>query len=714
MTTRIKLLLTLLMIAPTIMAQRTLTLEELLPGGKNFAQLQPENKFTTWWGDTPIETQPDEVHHAQTGKTLFTVEQLNGWIGRQVAHNGHNLVFPYPTQPLVLAQNTTERVLVDFERHSTIWRQPIPQGAQHQDWNAQSRHLAYTIQGNLYVSTNRGEELQVSTDGSTDGSDNIVYGTSVHRDEFGINKGTFWSPDGQKLAFYRMDQSMVPSYPQVDITTRIATTTVDHYPMAGETSHRVRVGIYDVAQRTTTWLQLAGGAEDYHTNISWGPDGKTIYILELNREQNQMQLIAYDTQDGSQKNQILTHTSPKYLDPQTGLTFLPWDHSKAIMQSPIDGYNHLYVLDVRTGDMRQLTRGEWEVLGMVGFDRKARSVIYLSNEGDPRRKCLHTVNVKTARRTPLGVQGGVHTAQANHSGTVVIDRYSSPTTPRSISLVPTNRGTVRKLLTAKDPWVEQGYRVPEISSGSIKAADGQTDLYYRMVKPLDFDPAKRYPTIVYVYGGPRAHNVQASWHWGLRGWEAHMAALGYVLFILDNRGSEWRGQAFEQATWHRLGQVEMEDQMQGVGYLRSLPFVDTQRMGVHGWSYGGFMTISLMLNHPDAFEVGVAGGPVIDWKYYEVMYGERYMGTPQNNPEGYKQTSLLNKAGNLKGRLQVICGYNDPTCVPQHTLSFIKACIDAGTQPDLFVYPGAGHNMKGREQIHLHERITRYFEDYLK
>ena len=314
----------------------------------------------------------------------------------------------------------------------------------------------------------------------------------------------------------------------------------------------------------------------------------------------------------------------------------------------------------------------------------------------------------------LSAEDGVHSVLLSSDGSQAIDRYSSPTVPRSIGIVNTANGKVENVLTASDPWQKQGYNIPEITSGTIKAADGHTDLYYRIVKPVGFDPSKKYPAIIYVYGGPHAHNIDARWHWGLRGWEAYMAQLGYLLFILDNRGSEWRGLAFEQSTYRHLGDTEMKDQMEGVKYLRSLPYVDGERLGVHGWSFGGFMTTNLMCTYPDIFKVGVAGGPVIDWKYYEVMYGERYMSTPQDNPEGYSGSSLLNKAGNLKGRLQIIFGYNDPTCVPQHTLSFIRACIDAKTQPDLFTYPGDGHNMRGTDQIHLHERITRYFEDYLK
>jgi dipeptidyl-peptidase-4 len=281
-----------------------------------------------------------------------------------------------------------------------------------------------------------------------------------------------------------------------------------------------------------------------------------------------------------------------------------------------------------------------------------------------------------------------------------------------VELLNTQTGKAITLLNAADPWKD--YRQPIFEQGCIKAADGVTDLFFRMVKPADFDATKKYPTVVYVYGGPHAHNVGASWHWGSRTWETYMAQKGYIVFILDNRGSENRGRDFEQATFHQLGQIEMQDQMKGVDYLRTLPYVDMSRLGIHGWSFGGFMTISLMTTYPDVFKVGVAGGPVIDWKWYEVMYGERYMGTPDDNPEGYAKTSLISKAKNLKGKLQIITGYNDNTVVPQHCLAFLDACIKAGTQPDFFAYPGEEHNMRGHASVHLHERITQYFEDYLK
>ena len=309
--------------------------------------------------------------------------------------------------------------------------------------------------------------------------------------------------------------------------------------------------------------------------------------------------------------------------------------------------------------------------------------------------------------------GVVQSAQPSASGQLVALKLSAFNRPRIIDVINTNAwGKVTELLDAQDPWKD--YQQPIFSYGSIKAVDGKTDLYYRMVKPHDFDPNKKYPTVVYVYGGPHAHNVDASWHYASRSWETYMAQKGYIVFILDNRGSENRGRDFEQATWHQLGQVEMQDQMTGVEYLKKQSYVDMNRLGVHGWSFGGFMTISLMLNYPDVFKVAVAGGPVIDWKWYEVMYGERYMGTPQDNPEGYAKSSLISKAKNLKGKLQIITGYNDNTVVPQHCLSFLDACVKAGTQPDFFAYPGEEHNMRGHASVHLHERITQYFEDYLK
>ena len=717
--TRIKQLLTttlLLAASMTMSAQnRLFSLEDLNFGGNNYYRMQPRDMFLTWWGERLVQTDVEECYliDTKTGEKhlLFTLDDINTWVGsdsvRYVRHL-MNATFPYPSQPIVAVGNRKAFILVDFEAKKIVWQDSIS-GQEANDWNAQSRATAYVENNQLFIADAQGKKHQLSTDGSRE----IVYGQSVHRNEFGINKGTFWSPDGMRLAFYRMDQSMVTDYPQVDIFPREATHEPDKYPMAGMASHKVTIGVYDLQSQQTVYLQAGDPTDRYFTNIAWSPDSKTVYILELNRGQNDCRLVSYNAITGERIAELYRETSDKYVEPQNPIQFLPWDDTKFILQSEKDGYNHLYLFDVKGKELKQLTKGPWVVMEVVGFNRKSQSIIIRSNELSPLQSNLYAVNVKTGKRTLLDRGIGVtRSVSLSASGQQAVEKFSAPDIPRIIDIVNTSNGKRYELLNAEDPW--QNYQQPIFENGSIKAADGLTDLYFRMVKPADFDASKKYPTVVYVYGGPHAHNVDASWHWMSRSWETYMAQKGYILFILDNRGSENRGRDFEQATFHQLGQIEMQDQMKGVDYLRTLPYVDMDRLGVHGWSFGGFMTISLMTNYPDVFKVGVAGGPVIDWKWYEVMYGERYMGTPENNPEGYARTSLLAKAKNLKGKLQIITGYNDNTVVPQHCLSFLDACIKAGTQPDFFAYPGEEHNMRGHASVHLHERITQYFEDYLK
>ena len=562
---------------------------------------------------------------------------------------------------------------------------------------------------NIYVQSSVGSQpVRVTADGCRQ----IVYGEAVHRNEFGIETGIFPSPDKTAFAFYRMDQSMVTDYPQVNTFTRIASCEPDAYPMAGMKSHKVTVGVYDIAAGTTVWLDLGDVTDRYFTNITWSPDGKAIYLFELNRDQTDTSLDVYSAETGKKLRTLYTEHSDKYVEPLHPVSFLPWDSDKFLLWSDRDGFRHLYLMDTRGRMLKQVTKGPFVVRDLVGFCPKTRSVIIATNELNPLQSNLFSVKLSDCRRTLLDNGIGLHSGKLSADGTMLLDTYSAPDVPRAYDIINTVSRKRTEHFRSPDPWA--GYAVPAYHTGTLKAADGVTDLYYRMVLPPDFDASKRYPAVVYVYGGPHAHLVDASWHWASRSWETYMAQKGYVVFVLDSRGSEHRGRDFEQATFRNLGVCEMEDQMCGVDFLKSLSYIDSSRLGVHGWSFGGFMTISLMTTYPDVFKVGVAGGPVIDWKWYEVMYGERYMDTPEQNPDGYARTSLLAKAGNLKGRLQIIIGMNDPTVVPQHALQFLDACIKSGTQPDFFVYPGEGHNMRGHASVHLHERITRYFEDYLK
>lgn len=692
-----------------VMAQelKTPALEDLIPGGETFHYT--ENLYgLQWWNDECMKPEIDTLYavHPKTGKerviaTRASVNQVLEAGNLGSLQNFQSCTFPWPDKEQMQLELHGKHIVYDFKTNKVVQTLTLKEGAANEDYAPASGHIAYTIGNNLYVNDNA----------VTNEPSGIVCGQSVHRNEFGIHKGTFWSPTGTRLAFYRMDESKVSQYPLVDITTRIGKVNYIRYPMAGMTSHQVSVGIYDPATQKTIYLETGDPTDRYFTNIAWAPDEKSLYLIEVNRDQNQAKLCQYNAKTGKLTATLFEESHAKYVEPQCPITFLPWDSQKFIYQSQRDGFNHLYLYDINGKLLKQLTSGQWLVQELLGFDPQKQEIFIASTENSPLQSNLFRVNIKNGKRFPLGTSEGIHTGILSHSGKYIIDRYSSPTVPRSINLIDTKNGKSIHLLTASNPF--EGYRMPTIETGTIQAADGVTDLYYRIMKPSDFDPNKQYPAIIYVYGGPHAQVVDNSWQNGARGWDVYMANKGYIMLSLDNRGSSNRGMEFENATFRRLGIEEGKDQVKGVEFLKSLPYVNKERIGVHGWSFGGHMTTALLLRYPEIFKVGVAGGPVIDWSYYEVMYGERYMDTPQSNPEGYEQCNLKNLAGQLKGRLLLIHDDHDDTCVPQHSLSFMKACVDARTYPELFIYPCHKHNVMGRDRVHLHEKITRYFEDNL-
>lgn len=748
------------MIATISSAQekKTFTLNDVIPGGDNYFNLVPKSMpGLQWWGDICVRTDIENIKKIDTksGKEsiLVTLEEVN-----EALKNGE---MPYkltghikPLRTLMAASLPWgDRNVITFTQYDDrtpgqkymIWydfsKKKIVnlfnlqgEGPTNFDFCKENGYMAYTIGNDLYVAHEGDFSSMVNpkVSGNQQQEKDVVYGQAVHRNEFGIMKGTFWSPKGTYLAFYRMDQSMVTDYPQVNTTARIAELVPDKYPMAGMTSHKVTVGIYNVKDGKTIYLQAGDPTDRYFTNISWGPDEKSVFVIELNRDQNHAQLVQYDAVSGQKIGVLYEEKHARYVEPQHPLIFLPWDDSQFIYQTQRDGFNHLYLMDTKTklkGEWKTgkdsedqyceylkaipLTEGNWLVQDVLGFNAARKEIIIASTEISPLQTNIFNLNVKNGKRTLIGMEDGTHQAKLSASGTYLIDYFTSNNVPREISILPTTGKKGTTLFTATDP-LKENYNLPEITVGTIKAADGETDLYYRLIKPVNFDPNKKYPAIIYVYGGPHAQMIHNTRFYDARGWDLYMAQQGYVMLTVDNRGSDNRGIKFENCTFRHLGTEEMKDQVQGAKFLQSLPYVDADKIGVHGWSFGGFMTTNLMLTYPDIFKVGVAGGPVIDWQFYEVMYGERYMDTPQANPEGYKESNLRLKAGNLKGRLEVIIGGMDPTCVPQHSISFLRACIDAGTHPDFFIYPEDGHNMMGRDRVHLHEHITRYFLDHLK
>lgn len=709
--------------------KKSYTLEDVIPGGNNYFNLVPKNiPGLQWWGDVCVRTDVENIVtiNVRNGKetVLVTLDEVNEALlnGEKPFQPTQELKqlrtlmgasLPWGDQKVITFRQGNYMIWYDLgqKKISNLFR--LNEKAANLDFCKENGYVAYTVGSNLCIAHEGEKDLQINPDEKKADPMDIVYGQAVHRNEFGIYKGTFWSPKGNCLAFYRMDQSMVTAYPQVNTTTRIATLEPDKYPMAGMTSHKVTVGVYHIQSGKTIYLQAGDPTDRYFTNISWSPDEKSIYVIELNRDQNHSQLVRYNAETGAKEAMLFEETHPKYVEPQHPIVFLPWDSNQFIYWSQRDGFHHLYLYNKEGQLIKQLTQGDWLVQDILGFNTARKEMIIASTEISPLQTNIFSLNVKTGKRTLLGQQDGTHSARLSASGTYLIDNFTSFNVPREISILPTNGKTGVNLLTATDPMKEQ-YNLPEITLGTIKAADGKTDLYYRLIKPVNFDPNKKYPAIIYVYGGPHAQLIHNNRFYDARGWDLYMAQKGYVMLTVDSRGSDNRGLEFENCTFRQLGVEEMKDQVEGAKFLQSLPYVNADKIGVHGWSFGGFMTTNLMLTYPEIFKVGVAGGPVIDWQYYEVMYGERYMDTPQTNPEGYKNSNLKLKAGNLKGRLEVIIGGADPTCVPQHSYTFLRACIDAGTHPDFFVYPEDGHNMMGRDRVHLHEHITRYFEDHLK
>ncbi len=582
----------------------------------------------------------------------------------------------------------------------------IEQACSNVDYHYASSAIAYTKGQNLYIKEgNTEKKITNETIGG------IVCGQVVHRNEFGISKGTFWSPTGKYLAFYRKDETMVYDYPLVDYLTDQAELKSIKYPMAGKESHQVTVGIYNRETGKTIYLQTGEPADHYLTNISWSVNEEHIYLAELNRGQNHMHLNEYNVNTGSKTRCIFEETSNTYVEPLHPILFSQKNNNEFYYWSRKDGYFHIYKYNTDGKLLKQITKGDWEVTEIYGFDKKENYLYIQATKESPIDRNIYRVSIKSGKIEKIDHSEGVHKATFSPSFANFIDSWSNSTTPGVIDIKRNDGKLIRTLETAPNTLAD--YDLGELRLTTIKAADGKTDLYTRMVLPNNFDPKKKYPAVIYVYGGPHAQLITNTWLYGSDWWYFHMASKGYIVLTVDSRGSANRGSDFETAIHKQLGMEETKDQMQGVKYLESLGFVDMDRIGVHGWSYGGFMTTNLMLHHPKTFKVGVAGGPVVDWHMYEVMYGERYMGHPEENPKGYEQSNTLNHAHKLEGKLMYIHGVQDDVVVMQHSMKFIRRCIELGKPIDFFAYPKHPHNVRGKDRVHLMEKVTQYFTDYL-
>jgi len=561
-----------------------------------------------------------------------------------------------------------------------------------------TEHLAFTKNNNVYIHSAKGEEITVTENED----ENIVSGQAIARSEFGITNGLFWSPDGSALAFYQKDETDVANYPLLDNTKTPGELMLIKYPMTGQKSEKPKVGIYNIATKKTVFISPREGEDNYLTNLSWTPDNKYVLIAEVNRDQDHYWLNVFDATTGAFVRTLLEESNDKWVEPEHKAFFPNKTSNDFVWISEKCGFNNLYYYDFKGNLIKQLTNHEFVVKDIIG--ERNGSIYYTTTGENPLETNVYSVNLKGKVKI-LTRANGTHSIDISSDGKYFHDHFSNHKVPSKDWIINAKGLIVEKLM--ESPNLLADYKIGTAEIGSITAKDG-TKLYTRLIKPSDFDPNKKYPVLVYVYGGPHAQLITDSWLGGASLWMYWMAEQGYLVFTVDNRGSGERGFAFESQIHRQCGTVEMEDQISGVDYLKSLPYVDGERLAVHGWSYGGFMTTSLMLRNAGVFQVGVAGGPVTDWKFYEAMYGERYMDRPKQNPKGYEKASLMTHAQNLEGSLLLIHGTVDDVVVMQHNLALVQRFVEVGKQMDFFPYPMHKHNVRGKDRVHLMTKVLEY------
>lgn len=722
-----KLLFALLISSSTcVYAQRSFSIDETVYGPSKFA---PQSLSATQW----MKNSDTFTHLDESYKNLIVRDAKNNWdpavlislsdIQQAIASSISNdkvVLNRFPFQYKWMDNNILAFDLPSEKYTYTIYYDPATKQAKvvntigtkttNQEFTTDNSQTAYLIGNNIEILAQDGRKIQVTQD-TIDG---IVNGSDyTHRQEFGINKGMWWSPNNQNLLFYKKDESMVSKYPLPQWDTRVASVNEIRYPMTGMKSEEVTLVIYNTKTNTFTPLKTDGPKEQYLTSVTWDPSNDYVYVGVLNRGQDHLKLNKYDAKTGKFVKTLFEETSTSWVEPLQPLIFIPNNPNQFIYQTEKDGFNQLYVYNTEGKLIKNLGYKDVIVVEFKGFNSNYTKAYYIGATNKGLERHLYEVDLKSGKTLQLTSTNGTHNASVSPSGKYILDQYSNLNTPNKVQIIDTKNNKTTTLIDAKNPFVGT-IDMPKIEFIELLSPDGKTPLNGRITYPTNFDPTKKYPVMVYLYGGSHAQLVTDRWLGGVGYFDMYMAQNGYIVFTLDNRGSDARGRDFTRITHRQLGEAEMADQLVGVDYLKSLPFVDANKMGIFGWSYGGFMTTSLMTKHNDIFNTAVAGGPVMDWKFYEAMYGERYMDSPQENPEGYKKTSLLNKADKLKGNLLIIHGAQDPVVVQQHSMEFVEQAIKAGKQVDYFLYPTHEHNVRGKDRIHMYEKIAKYFDIHLK
>ncbi len=551
---------------------------------------------------------------------------------------------------------------------------------------------------------------------TTNGSEDVLKGELdwVYPEELETPTAYWWSPDSAKVAYYEMDERPVTRYPIMDMSSPIGAIEYERYPQAGEANPIVRVGVVPVDGGETEWMDTGKNPDVYLARVEWLPDSRRVAIERLNRAQNELDLLLCDAASGA-SSKILTDTDKYWINISDDLYFFS-DDKRFLWSSERTGFRHYYLYDLAGHELDQLTSGDWEITGSGGFGPGASSrpavdeahgyIYFISNKDNVRDAQLYRLSLADKSITRVTHDAGWHDPLIAPDASAFVDTYSNTMTPPRQDLYRMDGSRTAVINEDAVPELAD-YALSPVEFLSVTANDG-AKLYARMIKPPDFDPSRKYPVLVEVYGGPQDQEVQDNWSNTDFLWFEMMAEKGYIVFTLDNRGSYRRGHAFETPIYHHLGKVELEDQLTGVNYLKSLPFVDGSRIGIWGWSYGGTMVLDALFNAPGVFKAGVAVAPVTDWRLYDTIYTERYMGRPQDNPEGYLDSSPVNQVRQLRAKLMIAHGTGDDNVHFANTTELINELILAGTYPDdLMILPGRGHGMTDwPARVQLYQRIT--------
>jgi len=565
--------------------------------------------------------------------------------------------------------------------------------------------LAYLTNRNLVVlDIASGSETQLTTGGA----DHVFIGRFdwVYEEEFGIRTGFFWSPDGQAIAFWKLDETRVPEFPIVDFIPTHNSTRTMRYPKAGDANSIVQIGVVDVATGKTTWMDLGKNDDIYVPRIRWTQKANTLAIIRLNRDQNHLEFLMADAQTGRTRLLFEERQKNGWISVSDDFRFLK-NHDKLLWTSRRNGWKHAYLVDLQSGRFRQITAGNWDVTRVVGVDEKRQMLFYLSSEVSPLERHLFAVKFDGSGKRRVSRAPGTHSVELAPDFRHFLDTHSDVNHAPAITVRRMDGSRVDFILKNDLPEL-QAYHLAKVEFLQVPAADG-TPLNAFMIKPPDFDPDKKYPVLVYNYSGPGSQIVRHAWGGSRYLWHQLLAQKGYIVFGLDNRGTGSRGNDFMMATYKNLGELESQDQIAGAKWLAAQRYVDSTRIGIWGWSYGGYMAGLTFLKAKGLFKIGIAVAPVTDWRNYDTIYTERFMLTPEKNPEGYSTSSWQAYVDQLQGKLLLVHGSSDDNVHLANTMQVAYALQNARKPFDLMIYPRKLHGIRGTDtRVHLFNYLTRY------